>query len=553
MLSALLIVVAFMSILIGALMTELTSSFLASGVVVTRVTTEATVTSAVELGISQLQSRSVPASCAKDSGSPQFLTLNGSPGYVIHACSAIVPDLATPLAAGAFAVDGLHDITAGRNRYLVSDASGLLFSYAFGQTAATWSIPTGGPLTATPLTKPDSNGRVDVLVPSARPGGSCAGHCVELFADSGGAPTFRCNMAASAPITGQPAAEVGAGGTLHFPGYVFFGDISGRLYVYDATAGANCQQVVDPASLGGRVVGSPMVFPGTVSRKGQVTTVTDEIFVLTTSGNSTLLHEYLYSEDSEGETSLDQVDTENLAVGGNAVGYDTSSTVPTVGSTISLVVAGPTGRLAMGRIQINAIKGGAGYTPSAGPNTTVPGAISRPPYWCHCSPDLIGVGSTNGFLYLLSPTMAVTWTYDGLADGRPAINTTPAADANGDWYFGAEDGYTYDVEIPLVGKQMFKAASFGPGGAIRSSPVVGGVADGCGSGPCLYFASVSSGSYFVRLGATRIIDLRACISAASGSTTCAANPRLWARVEVGSPAVVGAQGVYVQGWSYYSP
>ncbi|MEA2656459.1 MAG: hypothetical protein QOI23_1824, partial [Chloroflexota bacterium] len=308
-LSALLIVVAFMSILIGALMTELTSAFLASRVVVTRVTTEATVTSAIELGISQLQSRSVPASCAKDSGSPQFLTLNGSPGYVTHTCGAIVPDLAAPLATGAFAIDGLHDITAGRNRYLVSDASGLLYSYPFGQTAAAWSIPTGGAMTATPLTKADSNGRVDLLIPSARPGGTCAGHCVELFADTGGVPTFRCNMAASAPITAQPAAEMGAGGTPHFPGYVFFGDSSGRLYVYDATAGANCQQVVGPAGLGGRVVGSPMVFPGTVSRKGQVITATDEIFVLTTSGNSTVLHEYLYSEDSEGETSLAQVDT----------------------------------------------------------------------------------------------------------------------------------------------------------------------------------------------------------------------------------------------------
>ena len=100
---------------------------------------------------------------------------------------------------------------------------------------------------------------------------------------------------------------------------------------------------------------------------------------------------------------------------------------------------------------------------------------------------------------------------------------------------------------------MFKAARFGPGGAIRSSPIVGAPADGCLTGPCLYFASTSAGSYFVRLGGTRIFDLQACISTASGSTTCVGNPRLWARVEVGPPSVVGGSGVYVKGWSYYSP
>jgi hypothetical protein len=123
------------------------------------------------------------------------------------------------------------------------------------------------------------------------------------------------------------------------------------------------------------------------------------------------------------------------------------------------------------------------------------------------------------------------------------------ADANGDWYFGANDGLVYDVEIPVSGTQMFKAAKFGPGGAIASSPMVGS----CPAGPCLYFASSSSGSYFVRIGSTRISDLRACITSGSGSITCAGNPRLWTRVQVGPAAIWGKLGVYVQGWSYYSP
>jgi hypothetical protein len=92
-------------------------------------------------------------------------------------------------------------------------------------------------------------------------------------------------------------------------------------------------------------------------------------------------------------------------------------------------------------------------------------------------------------------------------DGFPAISTTPMADTNGDWYFGASDGSVYDVEIPVSGVQMFKAAKFGPGGAISSSPTVGTCPSGL-VGPCIYFGSSAVGSYFVRIGSTRVSDLR---------------------------------------------
>ena len=115
----------------------------------------------------------------------------------------------------------------------------------------------------------------------------------------------------------------------------------------------------------------------------------------------------------------------------------------------------------------------------------------------------------------------------------------------GDWYFGANDGYVYDVEIPVSGSQLFKAARFGPGGAIASSPLV----EICVSGPCLYFGSSSADSWFYRIGSTRVADIRACVSDAAGSTTCAANPRLWARAQVGG----GGGAVLVQGWSFYYP
>jgi hypothetical protein len=562
-LSSLLIIVAFLSILVGALMTELTSSFLISRTLVTRMQNDATVNSVVELGINQLQGGAVPPVCARDNRGPWFLTLNGSPAAVTQTCTQIVPDLAAGISPGSFTVDGVHDTVAGRDRYLVSDASGLLRSYPFGQPTPSWSVGIGGAPTAALLTKSDSSGSVALLVPVAMAGSGCGGHCVALLKDEGGAPTFRCTMPASTAVTTTPAAEVSASGSRNFPNYAFFGSssASGRLYAYDASAGGSCQQLRS-AALGGVAVGAPLVFPGVVDNKGSNTSLSDEIFVVVTDSNSTDFEHWRYTEATQecesscGESgsittlSLSLVSSLLLAgtAGANATGYAISSTVPANGANLNLVVASPSGRVFMARI---AVRSGPSYTMSTGAAITLPAGVSRSPYWCHCpgGQSLIGVGTTSGFLYVMSDTLAVQWSYDGQPDGWPAINTTPMADANGDWYFGANDGAVYDVELPVSGPVMFKAARFGPGGAIASSPVVGA----CAAGPCLYFASSTAGSYFAQLGQTRIIDLRACVSSASGSTTCAANPRLWARVEVGSPAIVGGRGVYVQSWSYYAP
>jgi hypothetical protein len=161
------------------------------------------------------------------------------------------------------------------------------------------------------------------------------------------------------------------------------------------------------------------------------------------------------------------------------------------------------------------------------------------------------VGGTNGFLYLINAGLTSTvYVYSGKPDNFPAVTTTPMADANGDWYFGASDGSVYDVEIPVSGAQMVRAAKFGPGGAISSSPVV----EACTAGPCLYFAS-TIGAYFVRIGSTRVSDLHACISSVPCSAATLVKPQLWARAQVGPPGgqVGGATGVFVQAWSYTSP
>jgi hypothetical protein len=559
-LSSVLIIVAFLAILVGAVMTELTSSFLVSRTLVNRMQTEATVNSAVELGIHQLQTSTVPAVCAQDGRGPWYVTLNNNPAAVTKSCQAIVPDVATGLAAGGFLVDGIHDTTAGRNRYLVTDSTGMLRAYNFGSIGASWSLDIGGAPTAAPLPKTNADGSTVLLIPSAMAGSGCGGHCVSLFTDAWPRPSLMCSMPASTIVASAPAVEVLGGGgdpdqPQNFPDTAFFAGsgAGGMLYAYDADSGSSCTQLAASA-LGGGAAGPPLVFPGTSSspRRG-TTTSSDEIFVLVTDGNASSLQHWRFTEtkDDDGNVSdtFSRVSSLTLtnSVGSTAIGYAASGSSP----NLTLAIVGSTGRVATVNITTSS---GPSYTVSAVQATTsLPGPVSRAPYWCHCpGRDLIGVSSTNGVLYLLDSGLTTRWTYDGQVDGRPAINTTPTADANGDWYFGADDGYVYDVEIPTSGIQLFKAARFGPGGAIRTSPLVGGSTEGC-SGPCLYFASSTSGLYYARLGSVRIIDLRACISSASGSTVCAANPRLWARVEVGPPVIVGGSGVYVQGWSYYSP
>jgi hypothetical protein len=559
-LSSLLIIVAFLSILVGALMTELTNSFLISRTHVARMEREATLTSAVEVGIHQLQIRSVPPNCARDAGSLPSLSLNGSPASVTLTCNGIVPDMTTALAPGSFVVDGMHDTTSGRNRYLVADAAGAasrLYAYSFGQTSPSWSLGLQGALTADPLPKPGSP--AVLLAPVARANSGCAGHCVALYSDGGGAPVLRCIMPASTIVAGKPAIEAPANG--NFPSYAFFAGSGsgGALYVYEASAAGGCVQKA-AQNLGAGAVGAPLVFPGPSRQRAEVTTTTDDIFVLVSDGTSTNLQHWQYQEAVDSDSgvvtkTLTQVGTRSLTalVGGRAVGYAISSNVPTNGAILTLAIAGASGRMGIAKITVSS---GPSYAVTTGAGIALATAISRPPYWCTCpgGQTLIGVGGASGRLYLLNPLLIIEWTYDGAADGFPDINSTPIADGNGDWYFGADDGYVYDVEVPAGPPpgQLFKAARFGPGGAIRSSPIVG-TTIGCSPGPCLYFGSSTAGSYFARLGITRVVDLQACVSSDPCSTTSVPNPRLWARVEVGSPAIVGGRGVYVQGWSYYSP
>lgn len=561
-LSALLIIVVFLSILIGALLTEVTDAFVLSRDLVTRVQSEATVSSAVELTINQLQSDvkngAVPANCAQDARKPPAaLTLNGRSAVVRQEkCTAILPEVARSLAAGSFNVDGFHDTLANRDRYLVANASGTMYSFNFSTGTQAWQVAIGGQPTAPPSTMAGANNSVNILAPVTN-------RMVVLNEPGGAAPTVRCNLAASGTVQTATAG-------VSFPGYVFFGDSGGQLYVYDTTSSSCGPAALISAQVGGKVVGAPLVF---ASDRGEASS--DEVFALVTNSSGTTLRHWTYTEptvcdngngngngNGEGDgcangqrrkqPTLTSAGSTSLQ-GTNAVGYDTS----TNSLPMNLVVATGSGRLDLARINPS-------FSVSPGASTTIPSTVASPPSWCSClvkapstKQTLVGVGGANGTLYLYlvgnnNNSLTLTYQYDGQADGRPAINTSPMADTNGEWYFGANDGYVYDVEIPVTTAQtgpfpMFKAARFGPGGAIASSPIVGA----CPSGPCMFFGSTTAGSYFARIGITRVSDLRACLSSADGST-CVGIPQLWARAQVGPAAIWGANGVYVQGWSFYS-
>jgi hypothetical protein len=118
-LSALLIIVAFLSILGGALISQISGQFLLTRTLADRLASQATINSSVENAIGQLQTRSVPWRCSTDSGAAWSVNLNGLWSNAASNCQAIVPDQVARLTGGSFQVDGTHVNSNGRNTYLV--------------------------------------------------------------------------------------------------------------------------------------------------------------------------------------------------------------------------------------------------------------------------------------------------------------------------------------------------------------------------------------------------------------------------------------------------
>lgn len=552
-LSALLIIIAFLSILGGAMMSEISGQFLLGSTLSARIATQATVNSSVEYGIGQLQARSVPSRCSTDAPPGWPVNLNGMWAAATPNCEAIVPDLVAPLASGTFPADGTHVTIAGSDTYLVGNSGGHVYDYGFGQTAPLWTVALVAGVTGPPAQSVDSarSGHLITLVPD--------GSAVALIDDRvGSGAVLRCYMGTAGTVTSRPGLESPpTGSAAYFPEYAFIGDASGRLYVYDGQTNETCSQEASVSGLGGPVVGGPLVLPGTVTTsqgggEGSETTTSDEVFAVVAGAGSSRLVHYSYQEQTEGSASpapvLTLVGSLTLPFA-SAAGVAFNRTTPVDGQSIRLAITFAGGQVAL--VSINASGGGSGwtYTMSLGQSASLGGGFSHAPYWCHCpGGDRIGLGDQNGTLFVLDTGLNQVMRYPG----GVAINTTPAADANGDWYFGADDGHVYDVEPPVSGTVMFKAATFGPGGQVRGSPVVASPT-GCAGRLCMYFGSAGNGSFLAQIGGVRVMDLNACTTSGSGTTLCGAGkPRLWARIEVGDPRYVGGQGVNIIGWSYHN-
>jgi len=520
-----LIIVAFLGIIAGALMTELSTNFLLSNALVNRVGTEATVNSAAELALNQLQSTALNAGCP----TPTALTLNGQTAAVsVVSCAPVVDQRSLPAlrpiaSSGPFFVDASHVNVSGRDEYLVGDSGGEVFAYLYGQTSPAWSLSLGGSVTGPPMAMPDvsESPNISNLIPISdatlppASGPACGSACVALLEEdppglSGGQPL--CYMTTTAPVTTAPAP-----GGAPFPALAFLGDASGALYAVTATESGGCARQASVSTGYGAIVGGPIVF--TNGSK-------DEIYVVANASPSRFLH-YTYSS---GRFNL--ADNMSLPTSG-AVGLAIEQNTVTARMAITF----GSGVVALVRVD-------SGFDPHTDAVSSVGTTVSNDPFWCHCpAGNLIGIAGTNGALYVLDTNLNLYASYAGAS----SIRTTPAADGGGDWFFGADDGRLYAVQKPTGSTAMVLAGGwpYGRAGAIRSSPI----AAACPAGICIYFGSVDSNLYLVSLDARDAV-LTTCIST-SPPACSGANPRLWTQVEVG---VAGSQQtVHVQGWSYYSP
>ena len=540
-LSAVLIIVAFLGILSGALMTELSGGLISSRALVSRVTREATVNSAVELAINQLQSAPLGSPCP----GPTTVNLNGLKATAAYTqCAPVVDKASLPLVpivqASPFTVDGTRvQLPAvypqGLDAYLVSDAAGgNVYEFGFGQSRPTWSFHLGGTITGPPVAALDqstSNYDVADLVPVTNPsdGGvtpNCGptSFCVALLAEEGTAVSKACFMPTAKMVTARPASAV------TFANVAYFGDRSGTLYAYTTVGNGNgngegnpndtsCSQL-DSISVGRPVVAGPVVVQG--GRNA------DNIYVVASDGNSSQLLRYTFANNQLSLASSLTLPAPN------AIGLAVDNT--TGSAPVRMAITFGDGHVAMVRIANN-------FQASVTASRMVAANIQAAPYWCHCQGiDLIGVGGTNGALFLLDGGLTPVATYPA---GGAAISSAPVSDAAGNWFFGADDSRLHEVQYASGQGTMTQATQWTLAGRVGSSPIIGG----CGSIICIYLGARNGSAYLIQLDARDAI-VTACVSTAPPSCS-GANPRLWAQVEVGSMG--NTRTVHVSGWSYYSP
>lgn len=542
-LGAVLIITAFLAILAGALMTELSTNLLISRVQVNRIATEATVNSAIELTMNTLQTTPLQNGCAVQAALPP--TNNQTAAVAYSGCTPVSSKGFNPSAfkssaasSNPFRADGTHVMLPSAppvDEYLVGDAGATIYRYPFGQLTSgqlTSKTPmsVGGTLTGPPTAlMPDPNKNwISNLVPVNEPGAGCAMFCVALLAEdlnSLSTPSITCFMAAGAPVTASPA------GGWNNPDVAFFGDANGSLFADSAGAGGSCAQLAPPIPMPGAVVAGPVVFPGPI---GSVP-AEDEVYAVLSTGVSSQLVWYSYKEKTNGKATFVIRSVVPLPWG-SAIGIAIER--PNLPARLAVTFAG--GHLATIQVQLSL------------PNmllssATIPAAISGAPYWCQCpqSGGQIGVGAQNGRLYTFKTDLSPPASFAGSAP----ISTTPSADSLGDWFFATSDGLLYEVPALPFGIQQPISLSglIGAANSIGSSPVAGD----CVPSICVYMGSLDHRTYLMRLDARNAVISASACTVASPPACTPTNPRLWTQVVV--EAATGPGTVQVSGWSYYSP
>jgi hypothetical protein len=525
-LSAVLILVAFLGIIAGAMMTELSTSFLLSQNLVNRVNTEATVNSAIELAFNEFGDTS---SNHLYDGCPALssVTLNGQKAVVSYlSCFPTVYEstkfLALTSATKPFTIEGTHTPVGTFNDYVVGNPDGTVFDYPYGAFSPRWTLGMGGAVTAPTLVMadPNNNRRQFLVIPHAC-SGTGSGYCLTARSDNGSnGTTFVCRMATSAgAVETRPAASPTS------TGIVFFTDGS-VLEAADMSAGGGGGgggggngNSCDPESTAGAplpIVAGPIAF--LCSSCGR-----DQIYAVASDNGSTQLLRFTYHN-----STLALAQSVNLPWG-SAVGLAASGA--NLPASLAVTFAG--GGIAVVQLAANGQM-------SSLRSASVSSGIREAPYWCTQCGNLIGVGTQNG-LYVLDAALNL---YAVPQAGSAPISTAPQADGDGNWYFGADDGYVYEAQVQS-GQPVTTRASFGPMSQIGSSVQIGDCHNN--SWICVYLGAVNSGAYLIRLDARDAV-LTACITSCQASGP---NPRLWTHVEVG--VLNDPQMVHVQGWSYYSP
>lgn len=516
-LSGVLIMVAFLAILSGALLTALSTNFILAARLVDHVNDEATVGSAMELAYNSLQGTQ---GALMFNGCPALgsVPLNGLKGVADYASCVPVLDRAQPqtlsgiASGGQFLQDGTsYSLVGGAYLYVNGDSKGNLV--ALLNAAEQWSVGLGGEIVGTPRVMADPSAPPDgvsyvVPITNPRNGQSlgCSTNCVALLSGDGASmPSLTCLMPAGSPVSSQ------AGAGLAEPGLAYFGDSSGDLYAYSAMSGRptpcdleGSASISSDLKAGVSVVAGPFVVGSAVMK------ATDDLFAVVANGSAGNLVHYTYTSSKAGFTYAG-----SLALPGVPVGAAMQ------GSLVAITFANNDVSL----VQTNSMSI-VGTIPMAG-------SITDSPSWS--TTGSIGVAAGNT-LSVLDTNLNVLAS--STAPG--SITTAPASDLGGDWFVATTGGQLY-VRPGVGGSAQMVPLTSMPVGSITSAPI----ATPCMTGICVYMGSSDTNVYYAGLDA-RDATLDACI------TACATgNFSLRSEVEVG--AMNSPRTVHVEGWSYYSP